>query len=164
MPPTSIASQVTSATGGVSVAKIYDNGAAVVSFASGTSISWDQELNTWVRLTENWWRSAAGRPRRGSRGSEHHSPVHSHHGSSTSGQGSSQEGALGMAVNLGAHETRMHAAKILGSATEFASTLTSYAGKLADDGLVDKADELVRELCGPVFWYVSPSEQLDRKG
>jgi hypothetical protein len=27
-----------------------------------------------------------------------------------------------------------------------------YAGKLADDSLADRADELVRELCGPVFW------------
>ncbi|KAG8844669.1 HIR complex subunit [Serendipita sp. 411] len=34
-----------------------------------------------------------------------------------------------------------------------------YAGRLADDNLVERADEIVRELCGPVFWDPSRSDR-----
>lgn len=40
----------------------------------------------------------------------------------------------------------------MGSPGDYKSTLLSYASKLADDNLLERADEVVRELCGPVFW------------
>jgi len=35
---------------------------------------------------------------------------------------------------------------------EYRAALLSYARRLADDNLAERADEIVRELCGPVFW------------
>ena len=51
-------------------------------------------------------------------------------------------------------ETRLYASKLLGTAADYREVLMTYAAKLAEDNLVERADELVRELCGPVFWCV----------
>lgn len=150
IPPSSIASQVTSATGGISLAKIYDNGASLITFISGTSIAWDQNLGAWVRLAELWWHQQPP-PRRSSRASDPSvSPT------SPSRRSTVEESPLGAALALGSLETRLHAARILGSPSDYRTALMMYTSKLADDSLADRADELVRELCGPVFWLVMP--------
>ena len=149
IPPASIASQVTGATGGISLAKIYDNGASLITFASGTSIAWDQSLNAWVRLAELWWHQQppSSQSHRSSRPSDPSvSPT------SSSRRAAADETPLGAALALGSLETRLHAARILGSPADYRAALMVYAGKLADDSLAERADELVRELCGPVFW------------
>ncbi|KAG8808495.1 alpha 1,2-mannosyltransferase 2.4.1, partial [Serendipita sp. 399] len=160
IPPTSIAHQVTGATGGITQAKIYENGTSLITFASGTSIAWDSDLAAWVRLAENWWRQSTQQQshhRSSGRTSEPGlSPItptaHAH------GAGE-VETPLAAALTLGALETRLHASKLLGSPTDYRSALMVYAGRLADDNLVERADELVRELCGPVFWDPSRSDK-----
>lgn len=147
IPPSSIASQVTATTGGISLAKIYDNGVSLITFTSGTSIAWDQSLGAWVRLAEHWWHQQPPPSRRSSRPSDpSQSPT------SGSRRSAVEESPLGTALALGSLETRLHAARILGNPSEYRTALMVYAAKLADDGLADRADELVRELCGPVFW------------
>lgn len=125
LPPTSIASQVSSANGAVTHGKVYDNGTTLVSFASGTSVAFDKSLGNWVRVQENWW-------------------------SVTAGENASD--AFRTAVTLGNLETRLYAAKLLGSPGDYRAVLMTYAGRLAEEGVADRADELVRDLCGPVYW------------
>jgi protein HIRA/HIR1 len=147
IPSASIAGQITAATGGVTHAKIYENGVSLITLSSGISISWDPELSCWVRLNEPWWQqrpptSSGHRPRtaESSAGASQMSPVNTH---ST---------ALATALSLGALETNLHVSRLLGSKVDYRAALLSYARRLADDNLAERADEIVRELCGPVFW------------
>ncbi len=56
------------------------------------------------------------------------------------------------ALTLGHLETRLHAAKALDSPQEYKHALILYAKKIADEGFRAKAEELVKELFGPVYW------------
>ncbi|GAA5999728.1 hypothetical protein JCM10207_005881 [Rhodosporidiobolus poonsookiae] len=55
------------------------------------------------------------------------------------------------AATLAHLETRLHAAVALDSPAEYRAFLQAYAKKLAEEGLRSKAEELVRELLGPVY-------------
>lgn len=48
----------------------------------------------------------------------------------------------------------MHAARILGSPQEYRQALLLYAKLLADEGFRRKAEELLKELYGPIYWWV----------
>lgn len=65
----------------------------------------------------------------------------------------------GPALTLGHLETRMHAARMLESATEYRQALLLYARTMADEGFRGKAEELLRELYGPVYWRPGKSEE-----
>ena len=67
-----------------------------------------------------------------------------------------------IAVALAHLETRLAAAAALDSPSEYRLFLVQYAKKLADEGLRSKAEELIRELLGPIYQCVSPS--LARRG
>ena len=56
------------------------------------------------------------------------------------------------AMTLGHLETRLHAAKALDSPAEYKQALLLYAKTIADEGFRGKAEELLRELFGPVYW------------
>jgi len=58
------------------------------------------------------------------------------------------------ALTLGHLETRLHSTNRLDSPQEYRQALLMYAKKIADEGFRAKGEELVRELFGPVFWYV----------
>ena len=58
------------------------------------------------------------------------------------------------AVTLGHLETRLHSTKLLDSPQEYRQALLLYAKKIADEGFKGKGEELVKELFGPVYWYV----------
>lgn len=60
----------------------------------------------------------------------------------------------GPAMTLGHLETRLHATRLLESPTEYKQAMTMYAKRLADEGFRGKAEELIKELFGPVYWYV----------
>jgi protein HIRA/HIR1 len=156
--PTSLSTQVTPATGAITYTKVYENGAAVITLANGASITWDKDLFAWVRVTESWWRqaqsssSSSSPTRRHGRHSEPGlSPVAA---SNTHGGSGESQSAFDRALNLGHLETKLHAAKLLGSPIDYSNALMVYAGRLADEGLVERANELVRDLCGPLFWWV----------
>lgn len=66
-----------------------------------------------------------------------------------------------IAMTLGHLETKMHAARMLGSPGEFKMALSLYAKTIADEGFRGKAEELLRELYGPVYLCVfTPSISL----
>lgn len=58
------------------------------------------------------------------------------------------------ALTLGHLETRMYAAKMLDSPVEYKQALLTYARRIADEGFRWKAEELIRELFGPIYWCV----------
>ena len=59
----------------------------------------------------------------------------------------------GTALTLGHLETKLHAAKALESPQEYKQAMLLYAKKISDEGFRGKAEELVKELFGPVYWY-----------
>ncbi len=58
----------------------------------------------------------------------------------------------GTALTLGHLETRLLSAKLLDSPSEYKQALLLYSKKIADEGFRAKAEELIKELCGPVYW------------
>lgn len=56
------------------------------------------------------------------------------------------------AMTLGHLETRLHAARLLDSPAEYKQYLTLYAKKIADEGFRAKAEELIKDLHGPIYW------------
>jgi len=56
-----------------------------------------------------------------------------------------------MAMTLGHLETRMHSARLLDSPAEYKQALAQYTKKLAEEGFKAKAEELIRDLLGPMY-------------
>jgi len=62
-------------------------------------------------------------------------------------------------MTLGHLETRLHASRLLDSPAEYKQTLQLYARKIADEGFRAKAEELIKELSGPIYWLVFASSR-----
>lgn len=158
---------------------VRPNGAPLVQISSGLALSYDKNLMSWVRVGDGWWAEGStcwkGRHRtssfahstsnNGSTSSASNGVVASVEAriseslaSNVAGQSSEKQrpGWWGPALTLGHLETRMNAARVLESATEYRQALLQYARVIADEGFRNKAEELLRELYGPVYWYVSP--------
>jgi protein HIRA/HIR1 len=58
------------------------------------------------------------------------------------------------ALTLGHLESKLHAARILDSSIEYKQILLVYAKKIADEGFRNKAEELIKDLFGPIYWFV----------
>lgn len=54
------------------------------------------------------------------------------------------------AIPLGHLETRLEACALLHSPTEYKTNLTAYARKIADEGYRNKAEQLAKDLYGPI--------------
>lgn len=68
-------------------------------------------------------------------------------------------GEVRLACSLRHLETRMLAATLLDSAQEYRTALNQYARKLADEGIRNQAEDLLKSLVGPV--YYRPGAQED---
>lgn len=119
----------------------------------------------WVRVGEAFWASGStywkGRQRSAAAGSNSNGAgvvaavearVAECLSDTTDGPTSQQQPWWGTALSLGHLEARMHSARVLGSASEYRQALLLYAKALADEGFRGKAEEILRELYGPVFW------------
>ncbi|KZT68397.1 histone transcription regulator 1 [Daedalea quercina L-15889] len=142
---------------------VRPNGAPVIQMSTGVAHTWDAALSTWVKLSEPWWAEGSdawqGRQRSGQ--SAGRGVVAILEGSISERMGDS-EGTdkqrppwWNAALTLGHLETKLHAAKILESPQEYKQTLLQYARRIADEGFRGKAEELVKELFGPVYWRPS---------
>lgn len=60
-----------------------------------------------------------------------------------------------IALTLGHLESKMHAARVLDSSQEFKQSLLVYAQRIAHEGFRGKAEELIKELFGPTYWYIN---------
>ena len=65
------------------------------------------------------------------------------------------ESTFRAALSFGHLEARLVAAVATDSPVEYKSFLSLYAKKLADEGIQNKAEELVKDLMGPIYLCVS---------
>jgi len=148
------------------------NGSVIASLSSGSIYTYDISLSSWVCLSSTWW----------SAGSDAWNP-RSRVSSASSSQGplafleaSVAEAAMiapnphsnpalerppwwNTALTLGHLESRMHACRLLDSAGEYKQALLQYVKKIADEGFRGKAEEVLREFCGPVYWRPGREEK-----
>jgi protein HIRA/HIR1 len=124
--------------------------------------SYDPALSAWVKLSERWW----------SEGSDTWQGRRANTQSTGRGILSAVEGSIGgtpdeaavdkqrpkwwvTAMTLGHLETRLNATRLLDSPQEYKQAMSMYAKRIADEGFRAKAEELIKELFGPIYWYVS---------
>ncbi|TFY54282.1 hypothetical protein EVJ58_g8960 [Rhodofomes roseus] len=112
-------------------AVVRPNGAPVMQLSTGVAYTWDAALSAWTKLSESCISERVG----DSAGADKQRPSWWH-----------------TALTLGHLETKLHAAKALESPQEYKQTLLVYAKRIADEGFRGKAEELVKELFGPVYW------------
>jgi protein HIRA/HIR1 len=154
----------------------------MIQFSSGAAYAFDKPLGSWVVVNDSWW--AGGSDAWNTRASTR---------SSASGGGGYGQGVVAQleasispsslpfangnndekekpkwwseALTLGHLESRMHSARVLeGGGTEFKQALLLYSKRLADEGFRGKAEELVKELCGPIYWRPSSASSSSGGG
>ncbi|KAG2751185.1 hypothetical protein P692DRAFT_20952439 [Suillus brevipes Sb2] len=113
-------------------------------------------LFSWTKISERWWAEGSDVWQGRQRTSKDKDVVASIEGAigSTSIPAPHKERPTwwNTALTLGHLESKLHAAKTLDSAIEYKQALLIYARKLADEGFRAKAEELIKELFGPIFW------------
>ncbi len=148
-------------------ATIRHNGAPIIQLSSGAAFTYDVALHVWTKASEARWaegsdawegrqRATANRGPSGARGivaslEANISDLELNNGE----QRGNTTPWWNVALTLGHLETRLHAARLLDSPSEYKTNLLQYAKKLSEEGFRGKAEELLKELCGPLYWYVS---------
>ncbi|KAJ7885157.1 histone transcription regulator 1 [Mycena olivaceomarginata] len=159
-PPVSLSPILSSPNYTITAAKIQPNGAAILTCSSGVVYSYDTALLSFVKLTERWWSEGSdvwqARQRSATNPTANRGVLSLTEGSIAGGLASSGADKKrpqwwNMAMTLGHLETRMHAARVLESPAEYKQALAQYTKKLADEGYRAKAEELIRDLLGPVY-------------
>ncbi|KAI6021061.1 histone transcription regulator 1 [Pisolithus marmoratus] len=146
----------------VLAASVRHNGAPVLQLSSGVAYTYDAQLLQWTKLSDRWWSEGSdvwqGRQR------------------STKDVIASIESAItanaddkvvdkerpewwNAALTLGHLESKLHAAKALDCPSEYKQALLQYAKKLADEGFRAKAEELIKDLFGPLYWNPMRKEE-----
>ena len=165
----------------INTAKVRTNGSPIVSLSSGTALTYDNELDDWVEVSTTWWskgsecwegrvRSSTSTASKGvvklleSEANDHLTAQQPHADGEDGYVPPSIEGEeqarLGraddwkMALTLGHLESRMQAAIALDSRDEYRANLVLYARKLAEEAFRGKAEELIKDLIGPVYQCV----------
>lgn len=134
------------------------NGSPILGTTSGITYSYDSNLCTFVKLSEPWWAEGSdawsSRPRNGNAQQAVIASIES----AISERIPPPSGNIQRpewwtsALTLGHLETKLHAARVLDSGSEYKQSLLVYAKKIADEGFRNKAEELIRELFGPIYW------------
>lgn len=175
------------------------NGAPLIALSSGSTHSYDGELNAWIKLSQPWWgKSDLWEGRRGGTGvagrgivrgiesaindilvdgggdglssEEEADDEHEYTGSSAAilnhpnKRRKKKSNPIGKteieigndqnfraAITLGHLEAKMVMSVLMDSAVEYRAALTAYTKRLADEGLKSKAEELIRDLMGPIY-------------
>lgn len=160
-PPTSIASILSGSPNNVVTnVSVSQSGAPLIQVADGVIYSYDPDLMTFVKMTERWWAENSdawhGRARaiqsiRGAMSLTEHS-LKTSSGTSPIADSTPRPQWWSTAITLGHLETRMHAIKLLDSSAEYRQVVLVYAKKIADEGFRAKAEELIKDLYGPIYW------------
>ena len=143
-------------------AAVQDNGIPILNCSNGVVYAYDPSMSSWIKLCDRWW----------AEGSDFWQSKQRGNGSVADGIMTTIEDSMAgvpdesaadkkrptwwsTALTLGHLETRLHATKLLDSPQEYRWALLMYAKKISDEGFGSKAEELVKELYGPVYWYVA---------
>ena len=144
-------------------AVVRPNGAPVIQLSDGVAHTYDPALLTWTKLSEPWWAEGSdawqGRQRTSqisTRGPVAiiESTISERMAVDSSRAEKVRPAWWSAALTLGHLESKLHAAKALDSPQEYKQALLLYAKRIADEGFRAKAEELVKELFGPVYWFV----------
>ncbi|KAH9941116.1 WD40 repeat-like protein [Epithele typhae] len=161
-PPTSISPILASPNSTILSAAVRPNGTPVLQLGDGLAHSYDALLCAWTKLAEPWWAEGSdawqGRSR-SSAAAAARGPLTTLE-SAIAERVSPDDGRAekvrptwwGAAMTLGHLESKLHAARALESPQEYKQALLLYAKRIADEGFRGKAEELVKELFGPVYW------------
>jgi len=139
---------------------VRPNGAPIIHCSNGVAHSYDPALSTWIKLSERWWSEGSDVWQGRQRGNNQMSgrsvlvTIESAIGSTddTTSAEKLRPPWWNTALTLGHLETRLHAAKVLDSPQEYKQALLVYAKKISDEAFKGKAEELIKELYGPVYW------------
>lgn len=139
---------------------VRPNGAPIVQCSTGVAHSYEPSLSSWIKLSERWWAEGSdawqGRQRSSSNAASRGIVASVENAMPTSGEDSGADKQRptwwSAAMTLGHLETKLHAARILDSPQEYKQALLVYAKKVADEGFRAKAEELIKDLFGPVYW------------
>lgn len=144
-------------------ATIRPNGAPIIQCSSGVAHSYDAALSSWVKLSEKWWSEGSdiwqGRQRANNQSANRGVLVCIESVIGTADESAAEKPRpkwWSTALTLGHLETKLQAAKLLDSPLEYKQALLVYAKKIADEGFRAKAEELIKDLFGPVYWYANP--------
>ncbi|KAG6379734.1 histone transcription regulator 1 [Boletus reticuloceps] len=153
-PPTTVDSLLSRPNCTILSATIRPNGAPVIQCSTGVTYSFDPQLCSWIKLSERWW--AEGSDVWQSRQRVNKDIVASIEGAISAIAGTTEHRERpewwSTALTLGHLESKIHAAKVLESPSEYKQALLLYAKKIADEGFRAKGEELIRDLFGPVYW------------
>ncbi|KAH9977687.1 WD40-repeat-containing domain protein [Lactifluus volemus] len=125
------------------------NGSPILSTTSGVTYSYDNSLCTFVKLSEPWWAEGSDAWSSRPRNNNSQQLVVTSIESAISERLPPSPGTAQRpqwwtsALTLGHLESKLHAAR---------QTLLVYAKKIADEGFRNKAEELIKELFGPIYW------------
>lgn len=132
----------------------------MIQCSTGAAHSYDPTLFSWVKLSERWWAEGSDvwQSRQRSGANAAHRGVVA--GIESVIAASAEDGGAdkprppwwSSAMTLGHLETKLHAARVLDSPQEYKQALLVYAKKIADEGFRAKAEELIKELFGPIYW------------
>jgi protein HIRA/HIR1 len=139
---------------------VRPNGVPVVQLSSGTAFTYDAALCTFVQLADKWYIGGSDAWQGRQRGGAANKGVLGALELAISEGVPAGEGAdtprpqwWAAALTLGHLDGKMHAARLLESPVEYKQALLVYAQRLAGEGFRGKAEELVKELFGPLYWY-----------
>ncbi|KAF7980268.1 hypothetical protein HWV62_39019 [Athelia sp. TMB] len=141
-------------------ASVRPNGNPVIHCSTGAAHSYEPNLHSWVKLSERWWAEGSDAWQGRQRGGANAAPrgavaaVEGVIATSTDDGGADKPRPQwwSSAMTLGHLETKLHAARVLDSPQEYKQILLVYAKKIADEGFRGKAEELIKELFGPIYW------------
>ncbi|RXW22218.1 hypothetical protein EST38_g3631 [Candolleomyces aberdarensis] len=150
-------------------ATVSPNGSPIIHISNGVVYSYDPNLLSFIKVTERWWaensdswhgRARAAQSIRGVmtlteyllNGDDKNFSLSDAINNASSAGATSHPAWWSTAITLGHLETRMHAIKLLDSSAEYRQVVLLYAKKIADEGFRAKAEELIKELFGPVYW------------
>ncbi|KAF8067726.1 histone transcription regulator 1 [Lyophyllum atratum] len=160
-PPITISSLLSSLNHTISSASVRPNGAPVINGSNGVVYSYDPTLLAWVKLSERWWAEGSdvwqGRQRNSNNQAANRGILSSVEGSINGTPDESLPDKQrptwwNTALTLGHLETRLNATRLLDSPQEYKQALLMYGKKIADEGFRAKAEELIKELFGPVYF------------
>jgi len=165
-PPISLSTLISSPNCTILSATVRPNGAPIIQCSTGVAHSYEPSLSSWIKLSERWWAEGSdvwqGRQRAGSNAASRgviatvESVVSA--GGDDNGADKQRPTWWSVAMTLGHLETKMHSARVLDSPQEYKQALLVYAKKIADEGFRAKAEELIKDLFGPVYWHPGREE------
>jgi protein HIRA/HIR1 len=135
------------------------NGSPIISATSGVTYSFDNNLCSFVKLSEPWWAEGSDAWSSRPRNSSPQQAVVASIESAISERINPSPGTTQRptwwtsALTLGHLESKLHAARVLDSSVEYKQILLVYAKKIADEGFRNKAEELIKDLFGPIYWF-----------